>query len=172
MQTKEERFNTIVAENKERIERICRYYVPNKEDQKDICQEILVNIWKSLEGFRGDSAISTWIYRIAVNTSLNYTGKSFKQMKLMVDVDTQNLSQLLDEDETNEKLMREAYFQQLQMELNQLSVIDKTLVSLTLEGLSMKEIADVVGITEPNVKVKIHRIKQELKTKLIGGYHE
>lgn len=163
---KEEKFNTIVAENGERIRRICRYYNSNTEDQKDMYQEVLVNIWKSLDSFRGDSAIGTWVYRVAVNTSLTYTGKAYLHMKLMVNGDTQNLNSVLHEENLKEKLEQENRLEQLQTELNQLSVIDKALVSLMLEGLSMKEIGDVIGITEPNVKVKIHRVKAQLKEKL------
>jgi RNA polymerase sigma-70 factor (ECF subfamily) len=132
-------------------------------------QEVLVNIWKSLESFRGDSAISTWVYRVAVNTSLSYTGKAYRRMKLMVNDGTQNLNSVLDEENLKEKLEQENRFDQLQTELNQLSVIDKALVSLMLEGLTMKEIAEVIGITEPNVKVKIHRVKAQLKEKLKGN---
>ena len=170
---KEERFNQIVEENSGRIRRICSYYNSNQDDQKDMYQEILVNIWKSLENFRGDSAISTWIYRIAVNTSLSYTGKAYKNLKLLVGEDTQNLSTLMsDDDGYEEKQTKEQQLDMLQDELNLLSVIDKALITLMLEGLNMKEIADVIGITEPNVKVKIHRIKKQLKTKLTGGSHE
>lgn len=135
-------------------------------------QEVLINIWKSLETFRGDSSISTWVYRVAVNTSLSFTSKSFKHMKLMVHADTQNLNSLLDEENLEEKLKQEAQLNQLQTEINQLSVIDHVLISLLLEGQTMKEIAIIIGITEPNVKVKIHRIKTHLKTKLTGGNHE
>ena len=163
---KEEQFKQIVADNGDRIARICRYYNPNVEDQKDMCQEVLVNIWKSLDRFRGDSAISTWVYRIAVNTSLNFTGKTFRNMKLMVDSDPQNLNVLLDDDELELKIKKEDRFEQLQEQLNLLSVIDKALMSLVLEGLSMREIADVIGLTEPNVRVKIHRIKEQLKQNL------
>ncbi|MBN2596310.1 sigma-70 family RNA polymerase sigma factor [Labilibaculum sp. A4] len=171
MVNKENKFNDIVTDNGERIRRICSYYSPNHEDRKDMYQDILVNIWKSLDSFRGDASINTWIYRIAVNTSLGFTGKAFKQMQMIVDVDTENLSLLFDEG-TKEKLEQEAQLNQLQIELNQMSVIDKSLMSLMLEGLSMREIADVIGITEPNVKVKIHRIKEQLKSKLSGGKHE
>lgn len=138
------------------------------EDQKDMYQEVLVNIWKSLDSFRGDSAMSTWIYRVAVNTSLTYTGKAYRHMKLMVNGETQNLNSVLDEENLKEKLEQENQLEQLQTELNRLSVIDKALISLMLEGLTMKEIADVIGITEPNVKVKIHRVKAQLKEKLKG----
>lgn len=70
---------------------------------------------------------------------------------------------MLDDDELEVNLEREANLEQLQIQLNLLSVIDKALISLLLEGLSMREIADVIGLTEPNVKVKIHRIKEEIK---------
>ena len=166
---KEEKFNTIVSENGERIRRICRYYNSNAEDQKDMYQEVLVNIWKSLENFRGESAMSTWIYRVAVNTSLTYTGKAYRNMKLIVNRETQNLNSVLDEENLTEKLEQEERLNNLQAELNQLSVIDKALISLMLEGLSMREISDVIGITEPNVKVKIYRIKAHLKEKLKGN---
>ncbi len=166
MITKEERFKKIVEENKGRIDRICRYYAPSEEDSKDMCQEVLVNIWKSLDSYRGEAAISTWIYRIAVNTSLSQSGKAFKQFKLRVDADMQNLGALLDEDETERRELLEMQFEALQTEINQLSVIDKALISLMLEDLSGKEIANIIGITEPNVRVKIHRIKETLREAL------
>ena len=166
--TKEEKFNTIVSDNGERIRNICRYYNSNAEDQKDMYQEVLVNIWKSLDSFRGDSAMSTWVYRVAVNTSLTFTGKAFRHMKLMVNSETTNLNSILDDENLKQKLAEEKLLERMQLELNQLSVIDKALISLMLEGLSMKEIAEVIGITEPNVKVKIHRIKSQLKEKLKG----
>jgi RNA polymerase sigma-70 factor, ECF subfamily len=172
MINKEEKFQKIVNENKDKIFRICRYYSPNGDDYKDIYQEVLINIWKSLDHFRGDAAISTWIYRIAVNTSLSYMGKTYKLMKLNVDLDTQNIGSLIQEDEFEKKKIEEEQLNLLQVELNQLSVIDKALISLFLEGLNMKEIANIIGLTEPNVRVKIHRIKETLRNKLKGGSHE
>lgn len=169
---KEEKFNEIVSESSDRIRRICRYYNSNEEEQKDMYQEVLVNIWKSLDSFRGDSALSTWVYRVAVNTSLTYTGKAYRHMKLMVNGDTANLNSVLDDDNLKAKLEQEKQLDKLQTELNLLTVIEKALISLMLEGLSMKEIADIIGITEPNVKVKIHRVKAQLKEKLKGDSHE
>ncbi|MCL3782282.1 RNA polymerase sigma factor [Prolixibacteraceae bacterium JC049] len=166
VKNKEEQFKSIVDQNKYRIERICSYYAPTKEEQKDMYQEILINVWKSLDNFRGDAAVSTWIYRIAVNTSLSYTGKAYKNMKLNVSVETENLSSVVDEEQLSEKLKEEENLNRLQAELNQLSIIDKMLISLLLEGLSMREIADVVGLTEPNTRVKLHRVKETLRNKL------
>ncbi len=162
---KEQKFNQLVTENSELIKRICRYYNNNMQDQQDMYQEILINIWRSLDKFRGESKLSTFIYRIAVNVSITYATKSFKQSKLYVSADTDNLEELIDYP-TEDKADEEIQIQQLHTALNTLSVIDKALISLVLEGLSMKEIASVIGITEPNVKVKIHRIKNYLKEEL------
>jgi RNA polymerase sigma-70 factor, ECF subfamily len=163
---KEIRFKQIVEENSDRINSICRYYCSNAENRKDMYQEILVNIWKSLDKFRGDSAISTWIYRIAVNTSLSFTGKTYRNLTLYIDNDPQNMNILLDDDELEQKIRTEQNLEQLEAQLNLLSIIDRALITLLLEGLSMREIADVIGLTEPNVKVKIHRIKEQLKQQL------
>ncbi len=171
MINKEEHFKQVVEQNKGRILRICKSYAPSEEDCKDMYQEVLINIWKSLETFKGNSEIGTWIYRIAVNTSLTFAGKQYKRMKLNVDVETSNLKSLLDE-ERDEALIKENRFQELQVYLNQLSVIDKALMGLVLEGLSTKEIADVIGITEPNVRVKIHRIKEHLRISMKRGGYE
>jgi RNA polymerase sigma-70 factor (ECF subfamily) len=132
-------------------------------------QEVLVNVWKSLDRFRGDSKESTWVYRIAVNTSLSFTGKVYRNMKLIVDKDVQNLNVLFDDEEPQQKEKQEADLDALQSQLNLLSVIDKALISLMLEGLSTREIADVIGLTEPNVRVKIHRVKEQLREQLIGN---
>lgn len=164
--SKEEKFSALIADNSERIRRICSYYNSNSEDQKDMYQEVLVNIWKSMDSFRGEAKPSTWIYRVAVNTSLSFTGKAFRHMKLLVDAETENLNSIVDENNLKVKLELDNQLENLQVQLNQLSVIDKALISLLLEGLSMKEIADVIGITESNVKVKIHRVKSHLKETL------
>ena len=168
MDKKEETYKRLIAGNKYKIFRICRYYAPTNEDQKDMYQEILVNIWKSFDSFRGESEIGTWLYRIAINTSLNYAGKHYKKMKLNVKMEDVNLTNYIAEDEGSSKLTEER-FNELQVQLNQLSVIDKALMGLILEGLSTKEIADIIGLTEPNVRVKIHRIKESLQIKIKGG---
>jgi RNA polymerase sigma-70 factor (ECF subfamily) len=164
---KEKRFKEILEGNSARINRICSYYCHNEADLKDMYQEVLVNIWKSLDKFRGDSTISTWIYRIAVNTSISFSGSAYRDKKLYISQAPQSVGILLDEDDLEQKFRREEQLDQLEVCLNQLSIIDKALISLVLEGLSLREIADVVGLTEPNVKVKIHRVKEQLKQNLI-----
>lgn len=171
MQRKEDRFNHLVKENHTKIQRICRYYAPVAEDQKDIYQEILVNIWKSLDSFRGDALESTWIYRIALNTAMGFAGKEFRRMKIVLDGGEKNLTNLMMEDDS-ERVLKESQIIQLQNHLNQLSVIEKAIMSLVLEDLSYKEISEIIGITEPNVRVKIHRIKETLREQMNGGSHD
>ena len=163
---KEIRFRQIVEENSNRISRICNYYSKNSADSKDLQQEILINIWKSLDKFRGESSVNTWIYRIAVNTSLTFAGKNYRNLNLSIDQMPQGIGILLDDDEFEKKQKAELRLEELEMQLNLLSIIDKALITMMLEGLSMREIADVIGLTEPNVKVKIHRIKENLKQQL------
>lgn len=163
---KEIRFRQIVEENSVRISRICNYYSKNAEDSKDLYQEILINIWKSLDKFRGESSVNTWIYRIAVNTSLTFAGKNYRNLNLSIDQMPQGIGVLLDDNELEKKQKTELHLEELETQLNLLSIIDKALITMMLEGLSMREIADVIGLTEPNVKVKIHRIKENLKQQL------
>jgi RNA polymerase sigma-70 factor (ECF subfamily) len=170
-ESKEEQFNQIVSEQRGRIERICSYYTANKQERQEIFQEVLINIWKGIDRFRGESAIGTWIYRIAVNTAISHIGKVNKYLKFSIHIDPQHIKPLFDEQTPQEREEQEAQYERLQSELNLLSIIDKTLISLMMEGLSTKEIAEVVGITEPNVRVKIHRIKSELKTIIKGEHH-
>jgi len=171
MDRKEEKFKQIVADNKARITRISRYYAPSAEDWQDIFQEILINIWKSLESFRGESSVDTWVYRIAVNTSLSFAGQHYRRMKLNVDInDPDIVSRLVDD--SDEDISREKVSQDLQIQLNQLGVIDKAIMGLVLDDLSSREISEIIGITEPNVRVKIHRIKESLRVRMKGGQDE
>ncbi len=164
-------FKQIIQENNERIERICRYYSNSPQDQEDLHQEILMQIWNSLDNFRGDAQISTWIYKVAVNVSLTFRKNSYKALNLYVDSNTQNLDNLIAFEDIDNQIF-EKRFNILKKEINQLSVVEKALISLVLEGLSIKEIAEVIGITEANTKVKIHRIKRDLSNRLKGKDYE
>jgi RNA polymerase sigma-70 factor, ECF subfamily len=171
MDRKEEKFRQIVAENKARIMRVTGYYAPSAEDRKDIYQEILVNIWKSLDLFRGESKIETWIYRIAVNTSLSFAGQQYRRMKLNIDIDDPAMAGKLIDD-GDDALTRERQSQSLQACLNGLGVIDKAIMGLVLDDLSYKEISEIIGLTEPNIRVKIHRIKETLRKQMKGYGNE
>jgi RNA polymerase sigma-70 factor, ECF subfamily len=172
MNSKEEEFKKLIEEQKARIQSVCRYFSKDQADQKDLYQEILINTWKGMDSFRGDAKPGTWMYRIAVNTAMGFAGKTKKRLQFSLSLEKSNLKSFTDEellsfDPENEWLLGE-----MEICINQLSVIDKVLITLLLEDLSYREIADVVGITEPNVRVKIHRIKNELHNKMKGASHE
>ena len=165
MNKKEEKFRKVIADNENKILGICRYYSINDDDQKDMYQEVLINVWKSLDSFRGDAQLSTWIYRVAVNTAMGFANKEIRRQKIFLDQKDNSLQNFMDVDDGAVK-EKEKLFQILENQINQLSVIDKIIMTLVLESVNHKEIASVIGITEPNVRVKIHRIKGELKEAL------
>ena len=164
--SKEEKFRQVIGENDNRIKSVCRYYSKDQEKQKDIYQEILVNIWKGLDSFRGDAQPGTWIYKIATNTAIGFVMKEQKRLNLEVVLEEKNLKYFSEDPEVQHLSDKENMLTELENQINQLSVIDKILISLLLEDLSYRDIADIVGITEPNVRVKIHRIKIILREKM------
>ena len=164
--SKEEKFRKVIDENDNRIKSVCRYYSKNQEKQKDIYQEILINIWKGLDSFRGDAQPGTWIYRIATNTAIGIVLKEQKRLNLEVVLEEKNLKYFSEAPEIQDLTEKENLLTELENQINQLSVIDKILITLLLEDLSYREIAEIVGITEPNVRVKIHRIKSMLREKM------
>ena len=172
MNVKEEKFRKIVEEQQQRIWNICRHYSRSDEDTQDLQQEVLVNVWRSLDNFRGDSALSTWIYRIAVNTSLNYIMKENRRSQFNLALDDQHFNILMHDEEHAQKLETEKKLDELHKIINQLNVIDKLLITLSIEKLTTREISDIIGITEPNVRTKLHRIREELRQKIQGGNHE
>ena len=165
---KEEDFKRIVADNDNRIKSIARYYTHSNDDFSDLYQEILINVWKSLKNFKGDSSISTYIYRVALNTAITFANKETKRLSYRIDWNLEKFESVLttDNEESNITPKME---EELQNELNNLSIIDRTIIILLLENVSSKEISQIIGISEPNVRVKIHRIKNDLRTKLNGG---
>jgi len=165
MRKKEEKFRQLIDENKECILGICRHYSANNDDLQDIYQEVLVNIWKSLHTFKGEAKISTWIYRVAVNTAISFVNKEIRRRQLFIDVQHNEMQNFMELDEGKAK-NQEVLFEALNAQINLLSVIDKIIITLVLESVPLKEIAQVIGITEPNVRVKVHRIKTELKEAL------
>ena len=165
MLRKEETFRIIIDKNEQRISSICKYYASNEDDFKDMFQEVLINIWKSLENFRGDAQWSTWIYRVSVNTALGFARKEIRHQKLFIRQDNKKLKAFLEYDDHLIK-EKEIMLQALENKINMLSIVDRIIITLVLESVSYKEIASVIGIAEPNVRVKIHRIKNRLKEML------
>ncbi|RJP62755.1 MAG: RNA polymerase sigma factor [Ignavibacteriales bacterium] len=159
---KEVRYKQIIKDNQDRIFRICCCYIKDKDERKDVFQNTLINIWKGLDKFDGRAQISTWIYRITVNTSLAHL-QSEKRRENIFQTENKSGNNLIEEFPAEELTDKEKEISKLYKCINKLSFVDRTLISLYLEDASTREMSEVLGISEINVRVKIHRVKKELK---------
>lgn len=150
-------FDKILAANKYRLLRICRVYCKNPSDVLDLYQEVLLNVWKGLKGFREESNINTWFYRIALNVALRFQDKSKKRLKV-----TDNFIEIIQPENIVKDLIKQEQIQQLHSCIQQLKEIDRQIILLHLEELSYAEIGAVIGISESNVGARISRAKQQL----------
>jgi len=138
------------------IHKICRLYRDRYEDREDLFQEITFQLWKSYPAFKGNAKISTWLYRIALNTAINTFRKKHPDLKYTSEIPD------VAEEQPSEELTgrREQFFTALQ----QLNDADKALIALYLDSLSYQQIAEITGINENYVGVKINRIKTKIQT--------
>ena len=153
-------FEVLINKNKDSIWRLCRMYIAETERCKDMYQDIIIQIWKSLPSFKGQSSIETWIYRIAINTCIKASLKIRRYEKEMSLEDFERNLQTLPESE-NER------YESLYLCISKLGNIDKVLIGLYLEEQPYKEIAQVLGITENHVAVKLTRVKKTLQNCLL-----
>lgn len=133
--------------------KIARAYALTADDRDDLFQEISLQVWRSIPNFRHESAVTTWLYRIALNTALRW--KSHEKKRATEDLTLMPVLQAESRPD-NERL------DWLYDEINRLNEIDRSLCLLLLDDFSYKDIADMLGISESNVAIKIHRIKKYL----------
>lgn len=158
---KQQDFTQLYNEFGEGIRKLCLGYTGDAVLAQDLLQETFITVWNNMDKFRGESKWSTWIYRIAVNTCLSHLRK--KKDKL---IDIENSPVALISDETNTK---EQEVQLLYKCISQLQEADRLVITLVLEDKPYDEIASITGITEVNLRVKIHRIKKQL-TQIYNSY--
>jgi RNA polymerase sigma-70 factor (ECF subfamily) len=160
--SREQLFRDVIKEHSRRISRICNYFFTDTDDCKDAYQESLIRIWDNLPSFKGRSLLSTWIYRVVVNTCLAHIRSDKRRNGLIVNgcnpENWQMAERPAEEDAGTEKKAK--FLQQFMKGLN---TADRTLVSLYLEELPTREISAITGLTEANVRVRLHRIKEKIK---------
>lgn len=157
MKEKEEIFKKIYHSNYDKVMRVCLGYVSGDNDEAgDLTQEVFIKVWASLDEFRNDSKISTWIYRITVNTCLTRLRKLKKKVK------NYDVESVIDAPQENEIVDKEIMYEGLYNCINKLSETNRAIILLELEGLPQKEIAKVIGIKHEAIRTRIHRIKNEL----------
>ena len=157
---KEALFESLYLDHKDKIYRLCLGFVREKELANDLFQEILIKIWRHLESFKGESEISTWIYRIAYNTAITFSSREKKKSELQSEI-FPNLE--IAEPESSEM---ETQVQLLYQAISELAEIDRIIATLLLEGTPYRDIAGITGISENYVAVKVNRIKTILTQKL------
>jgi RNA polymerase sigma-70 factor, ECF subfamily len=139
------------------IYKVCKMYCPVDDDCEDLYQDIVAQLWRAWGSFRGESKISTWIYRIALNTAISGFRKQ-KKMPLNHELTPETLN--LPQEDT---LKKKEDIELLHMAINRLSEVEKAMIMLYLDEVSYEDIASIVGITQNNVRVKMLRIREKLR---------
>ena len=156
MKAIEKKKKKMVKEYRKTIYTVCYFYSKDSEEVNDLYQEILINLWKGFEKFRGESSLKTWIWRVSLNTCNNQERKkksSVQTIPLSIDIDLYN------DDDAHSKQIQMLYDR-----INRLDVFDRAIILLWLENMSYQDIANVVGISLSNVTTRLFRIKEQLKS--------
>ncbi len=158
----ENTFLNALEEHHHKLLRICSVYAKDDDDTKDLFQEVLVNIWKSMPSFKENSAIGTWMYRITLNVCLRLKTKEIRKQKKLLRLDSRAINiYKTDTSDDGQNIQREQLVQ-LRNCIKKLNEADKAVITLYLEELPYKEISSITGLTENNIAVKIKRIKKKL----------
>jgi len=153
-----DKFISVIKNNQNLIFKVCYSYCKNTENRKDLQQEILMQLWSSFSKFDGRVKISTWIYKIALNTAIFYYRNDCKHNKRKtIDASILSLSDFDENSEQDENIVKLYQF------IERLDEMDKALILLYLDDSKYKDIAEILGISETNVATKICRIKKSLK---------
>jgi len=158
--TQEKQFVEVIQDNEGILYKISRLYTDNKEDQKDLYQDIVYQLWKSFDSFKGNAQRSTWVYRIALNTALLYLKNKKKKGHKT------SLEDIVLIEENYDPVLEER-LQILYAHIRKLGEVDKGIVFLFLEGKKYKEISDITGMSSSNIGTRMVRIKEKLNKQII-----
>lgn len=157
----EEKFLSVIQDNKKLIYKVCNLYCKDSEDRKDLQQEIIIQIWRSFETYNEKYKLSTWLYKIALNTAISFYRKESRRDQKHSSEDEIIHVIYNNADSPDEELDRK--IEMLYKYINEFNKLDRALMILYLDNYGYKEISEILGITETNVATKISRIKNNLK---------
>lgn len=163
MELNKNNFVRIVEFHQGIIKSLCKAYYPSHEDQKDVFQDVVLQLWKSFDTFRGDSQISTWIYKVSLNTILA-RGRREERIILTESMDDADLPLSNARADDDVELLN----QLIQVLKDQ----DKAIVILYLDGYKNKEIAQILDVTATNVSTRLNRVRTELKARFKSQHYE
>lgn len=132
-------------------------YANDRDARNDLFQEIVLQLWRSFPTFRGEAKITTWMYRIALNTAISGLRKQGRSIKTE-DIHEGHFNFSDDHDDTLEEK-----YQKLQWAIRQLTEIERAMIMMALDEIPYEEIAETIGITQNNVRVRMNRIREKIK---------
>ncbi len=157
MKEQKEKFTAIYNEYRAMVMQVCMGFVNGDiELASDLMQDIFINVWNALPGYRGDASYKTWIYRITVNSCLGYIRKHRGIYKVSYENNKETGMNFTEEVEKNS-------YGTLYKAIGKLSEIDRLIIMMVLDEMEYDEISKVMGISYTTLRVKIHRIKERLK---------
>ena len=158
MDSKESLFLQTIGQNKGMLFKICRIYQDDPQDRDDLLQEIILQLWAVFDSYRGESKITSWMYRVALNTAITF----FKKQKRRPDKDQMppEFDRAEEPFAAGEKEEQLALFYKA---VQQLTKVEKALIYLYMEDQPYEEIAAALGISQVNVRVRLNRVKNKLK---------
>lgn len=151
-------FEEVLQSNKESIFRICNVYAIPPIGPEDLFQEATFQLWKAFPSFKGKSSINTWVYRIALNVCMRYKTQLEKRNEKIVQLESIQFQAISPKADTIEQEKHHA----LNSCIRSLSEIDQSIVALSLDGLSYREIAKITELTENHIAVKMKRLRKVL----------
>jgi RNA polymerase sigma-70 factor (ECF subfamily) len=157
LNSREKTFLELIEKHKGMIHKVSKVYMEDPEDRQDLFQEILLQLWKSFDSFKGESQFSTWMYRVSLNTAITFLKKEKRK------VDNQALTPNLDRAYEEHNPEKESQLEHFYRAVNSLNAIEKALIFLFLEDLPHRDIAQNLGISEVNARVKLNRTKEKLQ---------
>lgn len=160
MSEREQRFRELIRENRGRLRRIARAYADGREGVRDLYQEMLLQAWRSLPTFRGESSPDTWLYRVALNTALDHERSEERRRSARLDGDHPLQDRAFER--PDRRFEQRERLERLHRAIERLDATDRALVLMYLDEKSYREMADVLGISENYVGVKLHRIRERL----------
>lgn len=140
--------------------KISRIYSENNADRQDLYQDIVYQLWRSFGSFKGNAKLSTWVYRVALNTAISHLERSGKMgQKIQINEDVFNLFEETDQ-------FMDDRVETLYQKIKELDLIEKGVILLYLEGKSYEEIAIITGFSVTNIGTRLNRIKNKLKEQI------
>jgi RNA polymerase sigma factor (sigma-70 family) len=152
-----DQFLTLIADNQSLIFKVCNMYCNNKEDKEDLFQDIVLQLWRSYPAFKGDSKVTTWMYRIAINNAITRLRRESRKEKFAA-LNEEAFRVVAEDNNIDESIS------QMYEAIKKLSEVERAITMLYMDDCSYKEMAEILGLSESNVGFKLNKIKARLRT--------